>query len=169
MTRIFQPPALNPASLRSLALRYVGRYATSSGRLTHYLTRKLRERGWEDGAPPDLADLVARIVALGYVDDHAFASSRARGLSGRGLGPRRIVGALTADGLSHELVREISDSVDPFRAATRYARRRHFGPWDGASDPDRRRKQFAAMIRAGHAPSVIRQVLGGKVEDFDED
>ena len=42
-----QPPPLDAAALERLALRYVERFATTRGRLTDYLTRKIRERGWE--------------------------------------------------------------------------------------------------------------------------
>jgi regulatory protein len=39
-------PPLDQAALQELALRYVGKYATTRAKLRAYLGRKLRERGW---------------------------------------------------------------------------------------------------------------------------
>ena len=71
-------PPLTAAKLDELALHYVGRFATSRSKLTTYLKRKLRERGWEGQAEPDLDGLAAKLARLGYVDDRAYAVSKAR-------------------------------------------------------------------------------------------
>ena len=47
-------PPLNEEQLKEMALRYVGRFATSRAKLRAYLTRKIRERGWADAGEPDL-------------------------------------------------------------------------------------------------------------------
>jgi regulatory protein len=75
--------------LQRLAIHYVGRYATSRAKLKSYLARKVKERGYE-GPGPDLDDLAERLSRLGYIDDAAFASSRAASLQRRGYGARRI-------------------------------------------------------------------------------
>jgi len=75
--------------------------------------------------------------------------------------------ALTAAGLDRGLVAELAATPDADAAALTYARRRRFGRWDTApADPLRTRKQFAAMLRAGHAPAAIKRALGA---DIDED
>ena len=55
------PKPLDAAALERLALRYVERFATTRGKLTAYLTRKIRERGWtgEAADPAALAEFVA--------------------------------------------------------------------------------------------------------------
>jgi len=75
---------LDESRLNELALRYVGRYATTRAKLRAYLSRKLRERGWGGTGDPDLERLAERMSALGYVDDAAYAVSRAQALSGGG-------------------------------------------------------------------------------------
>ena len=52
MTRVPRRPVppLDRAALERLALRYVERFATTRGRLTDYLKRKIRERGWDGDA-----------------------------------------------------------------------------------------------------------------------
>ena len=163
-------PPLDAAGLRDLALRYVGRYATSEAKLRRYLARKLFERGWGgDGAAPVDA-VVARMAELGYVDDRVFAEARGRGLTGRGFGARRVAADLGAAGIDRDLAAEVASTGDALAAATAFARRRRFGPFgqslgDPARDADRRRKQFAAMMRAGHDVAVTRRVLAGVADD----
>ena len=76
-------PPLDGEGLGRLALFYAGRFATTRAKLRTYLTRKLRERGWsgegEPSAENEVERLVARFTELGYVDDKAFAVSRAEG------------------------------------------------------------------------------------------
>ena len=98
------PKPLDAAQLDALALAYVARFATSGGKLAAYLARKLRERGWqEDAPPPDLAALVERMAAQGYIDDAGFALAKGQGLLRRGYGARRIEGALMQAGIAAEI------------------------------------------------------------------
>lgn len=161
------PPPLDEAKLRELALAYVARFATTQGKLVQYLKRKLRERGWSDGAPsPDLPALAARLAELGYVDDLAFGQARAGALSRRGFGASRVGLALSASGLDRDTSQSLAAVANPREAAEAFARRRRFGPHDPQPfDPDRHRKQFGAMLRAGHPPAVVRAVLAGEVDD----
>jgi regulatory protein len=164
------PPPLDPASLRALALFYVGRYATTTARLRRYLTTRLRVRGWAGDTPPALDALIAQIAALGYVNDRAFGEARARGLASKGYGARRVAQDLRASGIAPDDIADITATSDAAAAAERYAQRRRFGRWDSApADPLRTRKQFAAMVRAGHAPSAIRTALGPAADDEEFD
>ncbi len=163
-------PPLDAVTLRDLALRYVGRYATSEAKLRRYLGRKLFERGWGGETPPPVDAIVARLAELGYVDDRLFAEARGRSLSGRGFGARRIGADLGAAGIARDLAAEVAATGDALAAAVAFARRRRFGPFDPhdpdpAKDPERRRKQFAAMMRAGHGVAEVRRVLAGDLED----
>ncbi len=143
-----------------MALRYVGRYATTAAKLQRYLGRKLWERGWGGDGEAPVAALVAKCVERGYIDDRVFGEAKARGLATKGFGRMRVGQALGAAGLERGLAREISDTVDGDAAAEAFARRRRFGPHDRLPfDPDRHRKQVAAMLRAGHAMATVRAVL----------
>ena len=60
------PKPLNRVKLRDLALHYVGRYATSRAKLAAYLTRKIRERGWEEGeSEADIDGMIEDFNRLG--------------------------------------------------------------------------------------------------------
>lgn len=154
-------PPLNDEQLTELALRYVGRFATSRAKLRAYLTRKIRERGWAGAREPDLEALVERFADSGYVDDAAFAMSKARSLSGRGYGKRRLVEQLRAAGIEEEHKQDACDHADDqaVAAVLRFAERKRIGPYASAA-PDRtgREKAIAAMIRAGHGFALARAI-----------
>jgi regulatory protein len=164
---------LDEEGLQRLALHYAGRFATTRAKLSAYLSRKLKERGWEgEGAPP-VERLIERFAELGYVDDRAFATARAASLTRRGYGTRRVGQALRAAGVNEEdsaPAREESEAA-ALTAALSFARRRRIGPF-AAVKPDRdgRQKAAAAMLRAGHAIDVVRKILDatpGDVPDLD--
>ena len=155
-------PPLTPASLQELALHYVGRFATSRAKLAAYLTRKLRERGWEGPTPADPASIAERLAKLGYVDDAAFASAKARSLLSRGYGGRRIGAALHAAGIGEEDGAPARAAADDgaIYAAILFAERRRFGPFAReAPDPRTREKMIAAMLRAGHGFDLSRRLV----------
>ena len=154
---------LDTTGLRDLALAYMARFATSTARLERYLKRKLRERGWEDaeGREPDIASLVERYAGLGYVDDAAFARSKADGLLRRGYGARRVRQVLGQDGIAENLRDQMAPGEHAARtAALMLARKRRFGPF--ATEPvapEKREKQIAAMLRAGHSFEHARALI----------
>ncbi len=160
------PPALTQDTLDRLALRYVERFATTRAKLLDYLRRKLRERGSE--GPVDPVALADRMVELRYVDDLAFAESRAAAMARRGLGPRRVRDALRHAGVAGDDVTTLDDAIDDGAEATAlaFARRRRIGPF--APEPverDQREKQIAAMVRAGHSPALARRIASMSPDD----
>jgi regulatory protein len=140
-----------------MALRYVGRFATTKAKLTAYLCRKVRERGWNDVEGPDPDALAERFCELGYVDDAAYALAKSRWLSSRGYGRYRLEQKLRNAGISEEdkvAAREEAE-VEALDAALRFAERRGIGPWGpGKADPRLREKAIARMVRAGHPLSL---------------
>ncbi len=162
------PRPLDAEALERLAVHYVGRYATTRAKLRSYLSRKLKERGWE-GARPDVDGLVERLSGLGYVDDEAFASARAASLQRRGYGERRVRQALTAAGIEEEHAAEANEQVrqGAMGAALRFARRRRIGPFAVVEvDREAQQKAFGAMMRAGHPVEIVRRVLNASLEDI---
>lgn len=155
-------PPLTAAKLEEMALNYVGRFATSRAKLVSYLGRKLRERGWEGAGAPGVEELADRFVRQGYIDDRAFALSKARSLTGRGYGERRIHQALAMAGIGEEEGSEARGFAEEeaVAAALRFARRRSIGPFaDVAADPAQRERALAAMIRAGHRFPLARAIV----------
>ena len=161
---------LDAARLEELALTYVARFATSAAKLERYLARKVRERGWEGETEPQFTAIVERCVELGYVDDAAFARARAGSLLRRGYGPRRIGQALGQAGIGEEVREETRPSeAAERRAALALARKRRFGPFGREPfDRERREKQLAAMLRAGHRLDTAREIVDAASEEAAE-
>jgi regulatory protein len=156
-------PPLDADKLNELALAYVARFATSRAKLAAYLARKLRERGWAGTGEPPVEALVAKAAALGFVDDAAFALSRARSLTARGYGERRVGQALHAAGIAEDDGEAARGHArdDAVEAALRFARRRRIGPYAAEPpEPAAREKALAAMVRAGHGFRLARAILG---------
>lgn len=157
------PVPLTRSTLDELALRYVGRYATTRAKLRSYLARKLRERGWDGEGEPDLEQLAERFAELGYVNDAAFALSKSQALSHRGYGKRRLIEKLKVAGIAEEdsaAARALADE-EAVAAALRFAQRKRIGPFgEGHDDPRQREKAVAAMIRAGHRFGLARTIAG---------
>ena len=158
------PPPLTAQKLDELALAYVARFATSAKKVEQYLVRKLRERGWDGEGSPDPRSIVDRFVELGYIDDAVWAKAKSGGLLRRGYGQRRVDQTLQVAGIEESIRIDVrAGEAGERRAAVTLATRRRFGPWgDGASDRDKRQKQFAAMLRAGHGFDAARAVIDAR-------
>lgn len=165
---------LNQIQLRDLALRYVSRYATTRHKLKAYLHRKLRERDWREEQPPDIETMIEKFVDLGYIDDALYAKSRAADLTTRGYGKRRVAQALYQAGI------EEGDDIDALQfsdakkweAAKTYARKKSIGPFAlEQHEPDKRRKQLQAFLRAGHdftiASRFVSAAPGEMIDELD--
>ena len=161
-------PALDKAAIEALALGYAGRYMTTRARLAAYLVRKVRERGGPADAAAIVAATVERVATLRYVDDAAYAASKAGALERRGYGARRIEQALRAAGVEPQDVPD-TDEDGAWPLALRFARRRRIGPFcaDPAS-PILRRRHFAAIVRAGHPPHLAARLLALDTEEANE-
>jgi regulatory protein len=165
-----QPRALDPSTLQALAVRYVGRYATTRAKLTAYLKCKVAERGWAgEGAPPVEA-VVLRCVDAGYVDDQAFADAKSRSLARQGYGYKRVEAALNQSGIARELTAALQPDEDAaFESARIFARKRRIGQFAiQPADQALLHRQFAAMIRAGHSPQIAGYFVRS-VPDTDAD
>ena len=163
VTRRRPRPPLTDETLNELALTYVGRFATTRSKLAQYLGRKVRERGWDGGGDPPVAQIVDRCVKNGFVDDAAYALSKARSMTGRGYGAGRVRQSLRAAGISDsdsEGARQLADS-EAVDAALKMARRKRIGPF-AVTIPQQvlREKALSAMIRAGHGFPLAKAIVG---------
>jgi len=162
---------LDEKSLEQAALSYAGRYATTRARLTAYLSRKLRDLGWEGEDEAPVERLVEKMAGLGYVDDRAFAAARAASLGRRGFGERRVSAALRAAGVADEDSGEARDDArqGAWAAALRFAERRRIGPFAEA-EGDRAvcEKALGAMLRAGHPLDLARRFAFAKPGEIPE-
>ncbi len=166
------PPQLDGPALEALALTYVARFATSTGKLADYLKRKLRERGWAEDVPADIPAIAARLAERGYVNDAGYAQAQGEGLRRRGYGARRIDNALGHAGIAPALrVAARGSETERRHAALAFARRKRIWPFTDArpADPASRQKHMAAFLRAGHGLDHVRAVMDAQsLEDAEE-
>jgi len=155
-------PPLDAEGLERLGLFYAGRYATTRAKLASYLSRKVKERGWEGPGEPQIDAIVARFSEIGYVDDRAFASARAASLQRRGYGARRLDQVLHGAGIEAEDSAEAREQArsGAWEAAVRFAERKRLGPFAAVqADRATRHKALASMLRAGHSMDIARRLL----------
>lgn len=151
--------------MRGLALHYVGKYATTQSKLGAYLTRKIRERGWDGERRTDVAALVEQFAELGYINDAQYAEARSRAFVRRGYGERRLNEDLRASGIGESdavpAKEHMTESV--FVAAENFARRKRLGPFASElAPPEKRQKQLHAFLRAGHGFEVARRFVNAE-------
>jgi regulatory protein len=155
------PTPLDEGRLQELALRYVGKYATTRAKLRQYLMRKVRERGWSGNGEPDLDLLANRFAELGYVDDGAYAMAKSRALTARGYGKRRLSDQLRMAGVDPADSAAAAVHADEMAldSALRLAERKRLGPFASATgDPAQRQKWISALVRAGHGFALAEAI-----------
>jgi regulatory protein len=160
-------PPLDSAGLERLALRYVERFSTTRAKLADYLRRKIRERGW-DGPAADPAAIAAHLAELGYIDDRAFGEARARAMGRRGLGKRRVDGALRQAGIDEGDAEALAPAIvdQAVTSALTFARKKRIGPFASEiADRPLREKQLGAMVRAGHDFGLARRIVAMMPDD----
>lgn len=154
--------------MRQLALHYVGKYATTQAKLSGYLLRKIRERGWDGDRPADVAILTGQFVELGYINDAQFAAARSRSFVRRGYGERRLNEDLRASGIgdADAVVAKAHMEESAFDAAENFARRKRIGPFAATPVPlEKRQKQLHAFMRAGHDFTIARRFVNAEPGD----
>ena len=156
-------PPLKEDALQELALRYVGKYATTRAKLRTYLARKIRERGWDGERAVDLEQMADRFAELGYIDDAGYALGQSRSLSARGYGKQRLTQKLRVAGVEEDDRVQANSHADAeaVNAAIRFAQRRRIGPFAiEAAERPQREKWIGSMVRAGHSFALARAIAG---------
>lgn len=165
-------PPPDEATLHEAALSHLARYGATRATLLRALDRRIdrwaRAQEGIDVAPMVAAArgaaraVVARLAASGVVDDAAFAAARARRLTRAGRSRRAASAHLAARGVTGEAMRAAlpEDAERDFAAAVAFTRRRRFGAFRaGEADAEARRRELAAMARAGFDQPAARRAL----------
>ncbi len=175
------PPPPTREDLHGAALAHLARFAATERGLLRVLTRRI-ERWARQAAETDpdaaaeagrraraeAAEVVRRLAAAGAVDDAAFAAARAARLARTGRSRRAIGAHLAAKGVPAETARAAlpDDPEAELDAALAYARRRRIGPFrPAAADADARKREAAALARAGFAAEVAHRALRMETEE----
>ncbi len=166
-----RPRPITLGYLRNAALHYVSQRAASTAMVRQMLERRamrrLAVRALDDDTQRLVQAAISELLDLGLLDDVRFAESRVATLAGRGASRARIGMALRAKGVDRETIEQVvGEDLDALTQARRLVARKRLGPFRaGATSPETRRKDLAALARAGFAFDIARRAL----EEPDED
>ncbi len=171
--------------LEKAAFYYLGRYASGEGNLRTILENKIKRAAYAGSTiPPETKDwiegVVDKCVAIGLVSDPEYAKMKVQSLLAQGKSLRKIQIVLQHKKVADSVIQDI---LEPYKAegneidlksALKYAKKRRFGPFrsplmGGTDDAEgalrkKRKKEIAAMIRAGFSYGISIETLDGRKE-----
>jgi regulatory protein len=165
---------ITPKYLQNAATFYLERYPSTAEGLRRVLDRRVAkartaETPIVENVERVIAEIVARFVAAGVIDDKAFAQTKARALHRRGTSGRLTRHKLKLAGVDEETLEKAMAGLDQeldtdprqreWKAATALARRRRLGPWRAKDRKEHRNRDLAAMARAGFDYELSRKVI----------
>jgi regulatory protein len=171
------PRKVSRKNLENAALHYLQRFSTSSENLRRVLMRRVWRSAHHHDTDSDegeiwVDEVVAKMLARGFVNDRLFAEGRVRSLLARGVPLRGIRLQLRDKGVEAEIIDEVLRVVEDddgdvdFAAAIALAKRRRLGPYSLRDDRDERReKDMAALARAGFDYDVVRRVIDAETPE----
>lgn len=165
------PKPVTASYLRNAAMHYISAHAASVAMLRQVLERRAKRRlvvKTLDEPTRTLIDTaVAELQALGLIDDARFAENRTAALVGKGLSKRRIADGLKSKGIAKDTVeRMVAGDIDEIAQARRFVERKRLGPFRrGGMTPESRRKDLAALARAGFSFAIAACALAAPDPD----
>jgi len=168
-----------PKSLSNAALQYLERFAASESSLRQVLTNRIRRAAMQN---PDFAanaelqnelktaidQLIEKYRKTGILNDAVFAETKVHSLRRMGRSRRAIFQKLKAKGVSATQIDAAletnADGAAPEEieraSAVAFLRRRKMGPFrKSAGDENVRRKELAALARAGFSLDIAKRAL----------
>lgn len=128
-------------------------------------SRDLRKKLIDKGEEAPLVDrAIARLLELGYLDDRAYAASKARSSVARGRSPRRAAMELAHKGVDREtasavVAEALDERGEDAVAVCERAARKKVRSLAKEEPADRRRKLWGFLARQGFSGDVVRKVL----------
>jgi regulatory protein len=149
---------LSEKSLGNVALHYLRKHSASRKGLVQLLERKIKRQG--DVALSEakviIAQVVARMVQAGYLDDARMAEAKTASLHRQGKSSRVIELKLREKGIDPALAKRsaVTTPEIEFESACMLVKRKRLGV-----DPERKQKDFAVLMRAGFNSDMARRAL----------
>ena len=171
------PKPINIKQIQWASDQYLGRFVATETQLRRVLKRRL-QRNWRArgekvteeerrNGEALVVEQVKKVMDSGRIKDEKVALMWVEHWSNRGKSVPFIRMKLREKGVARDTIDSCieqihSQMVNPaLEAAVVYARKRRFGAYrkDEAKQVDRKQKDIAAMMRAGHRYDVVSQVL----------
>ena len=178
-------------ALRDYALSYLARFPVSKSRMRIVLLRRAQAKE-QNLSEQGLAELLAELEELGYLNDEKFALGRVRGLLRRGASFYEIRGKLARDGVHSAQIQETLAHIEPaggkqeleLLQALKVARKRRLGPFRGPfrgpsrsafdnnehSEKEQRakrdKKDLLALARKGFSMSTLQRLFTASEDEL---
>ena len=161
---------LTAAVFEYAAVRYLTRYMATEQMLRRVLQRRAKRFIYKHGgsieeAQPLIDAEVLKRTQDGSINDQRYAEVLSEALQKQGNSKPQIRQKLRNKGVDGNIIQSVlenrtGDNPD-YQAACRYAKKRGFGPYrkDAIQRAERRKKDLASMVRAGHPYSVSKRVV----------
>jgi regulatory protein len=166
---------LTRQKLEQLALAYLNRFDVTASKLERHLTQCARKLGGDAQVAGWIAELTARYIGSGLLDDTRFAKNLASQLTSRGKSARAISQKLALRGVPSDVAGELmatrkqDEPGAELEAALNYVRKRRLGPHRSADKREEyRRKDLATLARQGFSFDIAKQALGPGPSSDDE-
>lgn len=169
-----QPRKATPKSLENAAIHYLERFSTSRANLKRVLMNRVARSAKAHGTDPNeglgwIETLLDKLEGLGYLNDKAYAETKAESMNRRGKPTNQVRWALKLKGVDQDTAEgalsKLSDETEgePDRAAAlSYARKKRLGPF---RPPDlreeHRAKDIQTLARAGFGWDLAREIIDG--------
>jgi regulatory protein len=170
-----QAEPLTRLRVEQMALAYVNRFDCTAAKLKRHLAERVRKQGGDENAEAWIAELVARYLGSGVLNDVRFAKNLATQLTTRGKSSRMISQKLAMRGVPAEVAQELMTSRrqdEPnaeLDAARAFARKRRLGPHrDADKRAEFRQKDLASLARQGFSFDTAKKALGSTAGGDDE-
>ena len=178
-------------ALRDYALSYLARFPVSKSRMRIVLLRRAQAKE-QNLSEQGLAELLAELEELGYLNDEKFALGRVRGLLRRGASFYEIRGKLARDGVHSAQIQETLSHIQhaggkqelELLQALKVARKRRLGPFrgpfrgpsrsafDNNEHPEkeqrakRDKKDLLALARKGFSMSTLQRLFTASEDEL---
>lgn len=165
------PKPVTATYLRNAAMHYISAHAASTAMLRHVLQRRAKRRlqakALEPATLAEIDSVIGSLQKLGLIDDNRFAENRTAALVGKGLSRRRIADGLKSKGVAKDAIdRFVTTDIDELAQALRFIERKRLGAWRrGGMTPETRRKDLAALTRAGFSFAISSRALDAPEDD----
>ena len=161
---------LTAAVFEYATVRYLSRYMATESMLRRVLNRRAKNFVYKHGgsleeAGPLIDAEVEKRLKDGSINDERFAQLLIESLQKQGNSKPKMRQKLRNKGIKSTIIQSVLENREghnlDYKSACRYAKKRGFGPYrkDPVLRSERRQKDLASMVRAGHAYGLSKKVL----------
>ena len=153
---------LTERRIENIALFYLARFETSTGKLRQVLKRRVqRQRMQGIEVPGEARDWIENVLqkmhAQGYLNDERYAENSVRRWLEQGKSHQVIRQKLLAEGISKDMFEKYLTDQDDLASVQKVVQKKHLG--------QDREKDLAKLARAGFSYETARAALTQKDDD----